>query len=135
LIDLDHFKAVNDTLGHDAGDLLLQDVAARLQEALRPDDTVARLGGDEFAVLLPDTGHDGAVQVAEKIRAALAGPFTILGRCVEIGGSVGVARAPAHASEGTALLRCADVAMYAAKRSRAGHAVYAPAYDEGLIPE
>ncbi len=134
LIDLDHFKAVNDTLGHDAGDLLLRDVAARLQEVLRPDDTVARLGGDEFAVLLPDTGPDGAVQVADKIRSSLAAPFVITGRCVEIGGSVGVALAPTHGAEGTALLRRADVAMYVAKRSRAGHAVYAPAYDERLNP-
>ncbi len=129
LIDLNRFKDVNDTLGHDAGDALLQAVAARMRDALRASDTVARLGGDEFAVLLPDTAEAGAAHAAAKIVAALTTPVNVGGHRVEAGGSVGIACYPAHGTDAATLLRHADVAMYEAKRSGSGMAVYAPERD------
>jgi len=124
LLDLDRFKAVNDTLGHHAGDALLRQVAARMQDAVRTSDTVARLGGDEFAVLLPGTDRDGAVRATQMLLAALAAPVTVEGQTVHVGASIGVALAPAQGSEATVLLRHADVAMYVAKRGGSGYAVY-----------
>ncbi|HZF68749.1 MAG TPA: EAL domain-containing protein [Gemmatirosa sp.] len=119
-LDLDDFKAVNDSLGHDAGDRLLGQVAARLRLATRGCDTVARLGGDEFAILLEDAhGADEATAVADRIAAALCRPVAIVGREVSVGGSIGIALdEPAITAD--ALLRNADIAMYAAKS--AGHA-------------
>ncbi len=130
LFDLDHFKEVNDTLGHHAGDLLLQDVAARLVEAVRASDTVARLGGDEFAVLLPDADAAGAVTAVGAILAALKQPFLVEGQRVEVGASIGVALAPAHGTDVETLLQHADVAMYTAKRAGHGHALYDADQDE-----
>jgi len=129
LLDLDRFKVINDTLGHHAGDALLRQVAARVQDSLRTSDTVGRLGGDEFAVLLPGTDASGAILVAHAILAALAVPLELEGQTVHVGGSVGVALAPAHGSEGASLLRRADVAMYVAKRAGSGYAVYDPLHD------
>ena len=124
LLDLDRFKAVNDTLGHQAGDALLQQVAARLQGALRISDTVARLGGDEFAVLLPGADRDGAVQATQTLLAALVAPVRLEGQTVQVGASIGVALAPAQGREAAVLLRHADRAMYVAKRGGSGYAVY-----------
>jgi len=132
LLDLDGFKRVNDTLGHEAGDLLLQEVARRLQATLRASDTVARLGGDEFAVLLPGTDEEGAVVTANKILAALTMPIRV-GASVEVGASVGVALrlvGSGDSEQAAALLRRADAAMYRAKRTRCGYAVYTPGVDD-----
>ncbi|HEY8816554.1 MAG TPA: EAL domain-containing protein [Candidatus Dormibacteraeota bacterium] len=127
LLDLDRFKDINDALGHDRGDTLLQEVTARLRGVLRATDTIARLGGDEFAVLTTDAKHpDDVVATARKILAALEGPFAIADQMVETGASIGIALYPVHGDDPTTLLRRADVAMYMAKRSGGGHAVYAP---------
>jgi diguanylate cyclase (GGDEF)-like protein/PAS domain S-box-containing protein len=127
LLDLDRFKDINDALGHDRGDSLLQEVTARLRGVLRATDTIARLGGDEFAVLTTDAKHpDDIVATARKILAALEGPFAIADQMVETGASIGIAMYPLHGDDPSTLLRRADVAMYVAKRSGGGYAVYAP---------
>ena len=132
LLDLDRFKEINDTFGHHHGDLLLQQVATRLRQTVRPTDVVGRLGGDEFAVLLLDEAGPGALIVAAKIGAALALPYTIEGQTFHVAASIGVALAPEHGRDATTLLRRADVAMYAAKQSRQGFALYTPEQDAAL---
>jgi diguanylate cyclase (GGDEF)-like protein/PAS domain S-box-containing protein len=115
-LDLDKFKLVNDTLGHDVGDELLQQVAARMQACVRESDTVARIGGDEFIVLLrtvDDASH--AISVAEKIRAALGQPFALAGQSLTISCSIGIALYPEHGQDGVELSKNADIAMYQAK--------------------
>jgi diguanylate cyclase (GGDEF)-like protein len=124
LMDLDRFKYVNDVLGHQYGDVVLQEVAERLTGLLRDSDTVARLGGDEFAVLLPRTSAVSAMAVASKITTALETPMVIEGQNVDIGASIGIATFPEHGANAAILLREADVAMYAAKRARAGVMVF-----------
>jgi diguanylate cyclase (GGDEF)-like protein/PAS domain S-box-containing protein len=116
-IDLDRFKPVNDTLGHQVGDLLLKAVAKRMQDSVRASDTVARIGGDEFVVLLPAIGDDrDAMQVAEKVRIALNEPFDLPGgHTVRISSSTGIAIYPDHATDEIALAKCADDAMYLSK--------------------
>lgn len=115
-IDLDRFKPVNDTLGHAVGDMLLQQVAARMQACVRESDTVARLGGDEFALLLPSIEEaNDALLVAEKIRQALCLPFDLSGHSVSISCSIGIAVVPEHGHSETQLTKCADDAMYRAK--------------------
>ena len=117
LIDLDRFKEVNDTLGHDHGDELLVEVAQRLRGVLRRGDVLARLGGDEFAVLAPNLPHRGALgEVATRLHAALMRPFDVRGVTVELGGSIGIAVHGSHGGDMSTLLRRADVAMYEAKR-------------------
>ncbi|HEY0338827.1 MAG TPA: diguanylate cyclase, partial [Burkholderiales bacterium] len=130
LMDLDRFKDVNDTLGHHVGDLLLQEIAARCAAVLlRESDTVARLGGDEFAILLPVGDIHGAQVIARKILSALEQPMTLEGQQVIVGGSIGIASYPEHGDEIHTLLRHADMAMYAAKRSSSGYTIYDPRYD------
>ncbi|MFL5590261.1 MAG: putative bifunctional diguanylate cyclase/phosphodiesterase [Ktedonobacteraceae bacterium] len=129
LLDLDRFKEVNDTLGHDVGDLLLQEIGPRLQRYLRPTDLLTRLGGDEFAIVLPGTDATGALQVARCLLSALDAPFLVDDHAFNIGGSIGIALTPEHGFEVTTLLRCADVAMYVAKRTQSGQMVYAPEID------
>ena len=129
LLDLDRFKVINDTLGHQAGDALLQQVAARMRNAVRSSDTVARLGGDEFALLLPETDRDGAVRATQTLLTALVAPMMLEGQMVHVGASIGMALAPAQGSDAGALLRHADVAMYVAKRAGSGYAVYDPRHD------
>ncbi|MBK8906633.1 MAG: EAL domain-containing protein [Rhodospirillales bacterium] len=125
MLDLDRFKEVNDTLGHPAGDALLCDVARRLRTSMRTSDVVARLGGDEFAAVLPaGSGEDRARRVARRIAESLRDPFTYDGVVIEIGGSIGIALYPEHGREKERLLQCADVAMYAAKESQCGIALY-----------
>jgi diguanylate cyclase (GGDEF)-like protein/PAS domain S-box-containing protein len=126
MIDLNGFKQVNDTRGHEIGDCLLQEVAKRLLAIMRAGDTVARLGGDEFAVVLPQADEAGATRVANKIRAALAPPIALRGRETYIGGSVGIAVLGEHADDVETLQRAADLAMYVAKAAGGGFAVYAP---------
>ena len=131
VMDMDRFKEVNDSLGHQSGDLLLQQVAARLRGALRQSDTVARLGGDEFGVL-PFGVQDvqGSVLAAQKILGARDLPFTLGEATVEVGLSIGIAQYPQHGRDAETLMRRADVAMYVAKRTKSGHAVYSPDQDE-----
>jgi len=123
-VDLDHFKPINDELGHEVGDWLLRAAAQRVQGCLRESDTAARLGGDEFVVLLPDVqSAEAALSVAEKIRVALAQEFvTDQGVALQISSSFGVAIYPDHAQVDKDLLRLGDEAMYRAKK-RCGNAV------------
>jgi diguanylate cyclase (GGDEF)-like protein/PAS domain S-box-containing protein len=130
VMDLDRFKDVNDTFGHQAGDLLLREAAARLRHELRDVDTVARLGGDEFAILLQGTEEEGADQVARKIIETLQRPFEIGGEVHEIAVSIGIALCPRHGEDVDTLLRRADIAMYVAKRSSSGAAVYSEQREE-----
>jgi diguanylate cyclase (GGDEF)-like protein/PAS domain S-box-containing protein len=117
-IDLDGFKAVNDSLGHAAGDALLQQVARRLKSRTRDSDTVARMGGDEFAVILPEIRDpDGALHIAATLVASLAEAFDLVQGQASISGSIGVALYPQHADSVATLTQCADLAMYAAKNS------------------
>ena len=129
LLDLDRFKEVNDTFGHQAGDVLLREIGPRLRGVLRASDVLARLGGDEFALLLPETGAAAAVGVAEKLLHALDEPFGVDGYEFQIGGSIGIASFPVDGLSPTDLMRRADVAMYAAKRANLGTAVYATELD------
>lgn len=131
LMDLDHFKEVNDTFGHHVGDLLLKEVGPHLRSELRGGDTLARLGGDEFAILLPGAGAAVAAAIAERLIAALERPFVIGGQALSVGASIGIACSPEHASDGETLLRRADVAMYVAKRAPGRYATYAAEQDEG----
>jgi diguanylate cyclase (GGDEF)-like protein len=115
-IDLDRFKTINDTLGHDAGDQLLQEVAKRLKDCLRESDTVARLGGDEFVILLEGLHQKGVVgQVAHKMLVALAKPFALLGQEFRVTASIGISTFPAGGEDEQSLMKNADVAMYHAK--------------------
>ncbi|MEU4423488.1 sensor domain-containing diguanylate cyclase [Actinoplanes sp. NPDC024001] len=121
LLDLNGFKQVNDTVGHHAGDVLLQLVAKRLENTVRHPDLVARLGGDEFSVLLTgDPDEHAAVRAGERICERLREPFDIEGQEVRIGASIGVALFPSHAIEFSALMRDADASMYQAKRGGGG---------------
>ncbi|HEX7509320.1 MAG TPA: diguanylate cyclase [Polyangia bacterium] len=125
-IDLDGFKPINDTEGHETGDWLLKAVAQRLSECLREYDTAARLGGDEFVILLPDlTQSEDAAQVAERIRTSLASPFlTDDKRRLEISASIGVSLFPDHAESARDLLHASDEAMYSAKKSGRNRVVH-----------
>jgi len=114
-LDLDGFKQVNDTLGHDAGDQLLAQVGKRFAGCLRDGDVLARLGGDEFIVLLPEVTADGAAMVARRLEACLTEPFGLAGGTVTVGASVGLAMRPAGQSTPEDLLREADEAMYRVK--------------------
>jgi diguanylate cyclase (GGDEF)-like protein/PAS domain S-box-containing protein len=126
VVDLDGFKAVNDTLGHAAGDAALQEVANRLRQALRNADQSYRLGGDEFAALLvPEKNElrDGPRAAAAKILHVLSRPMRVSGRDFRIGASIGIALFPRHGQEAGALVRKADAAMYAAKSNNASIAM------------
>nr|WP_229499417.1 EAL domain-containing protein [Pseudoduganella ginsengisoli] len=121
-IDLDHFKKINDTHGHQTGDLLLVAVANRLRDMLREVDTIARLGGDEFIIVTDcDSTPETAAIVAVRIVEALAAPFMLAGKTVHTGTSVGVAMYPADGEDSATLLRHADTAMYAAKSQGRGN--------------
>ena len=127
ILDLDDFKEVNDTLGHQQGDKLLAEVATRLSSVVGDAGTVARLGGDEFAVLLPDTAEEERVlRIGRRILRALEQPMALDGLEIEVSGSLGIALAPTHAHEQAALLKRADMAMYDAKTSTRGLRLYEP---------
>ena len=139
LIDLDRFKYVNDTLGHQAGDVLLTEVAQKFRTILRETDTIARLGGDEFAVILDgstlaqssETGSlsDAIDTICNRLNSAFEGQLRISNYEVEVGLSTGVSIFPDHASDIHELLRCSAVAMYVAKRTKCGHFIYTPHSD------
>ncbi|MFZ4550183.1 MAG: putative bifunctional diguanylate cyclase/phosphodiesterase [Aquabacterium sp.] len=129
-VDLDHFKDVNDSLGHEAGDELLCLASERLQSCLEPGALLARRGGDEFVLVQPGADEAHAIQLAAQAVTLLAAPFNVRGRSLVLGGSVGVAVAPQHGRSRAELLRCADVAMYQAKaHGRGCHALYAQDLD------
>jgi diguanylate cyclase (GGDEF)-like protein len=129
-IDLERFKEVNDTLGHDWGNELLTVVARRLDEAVSPHELVARLGGDEFGVLSVRALHErAALELAERLQNVIAQPVEIAGVSLEVRGSIGIALAPAHGTTREELLRRADIAMYAAKRCGEPQ-VYSPELNE-----
>jgi diguanylate cyclase (GGDEF)-like protein len=130
LMDLDHFKEINDTLGHDRGDRLLQQVGSRLGKTLRESDTVARLGGDEFAVLLPLAESEHATLVARKIMKALEEPFVIDNLPIAVEASIGIALYPDHGENADSLIQRADVAMYVAKHAKSGFMIYRPELDQ-----
>lgn len=122
-LDLDRFKAVNDTIGHAGGDELLRQVAARLRASVRGNDTVARLGGDEFTMILTSCGTAATVsRTAERILADLGRPFELNGQSFSVGASVGIALYPAHGTDAADLLQRADTALYRAKHE--GRGVY-----------
>ncbi len=134
LIDLDHFKEINDTLGHYVGDQLIREVGCRLRDSLREGDSVARLGGDEFAVLACDLDScEDAEEVARRVVASLALPFTIDGVRLDVQASVGIALAPEHGLDVTTLMQRADVALYAAKVHRGCFALYSPEGDRHSV--
>ena len=121
MLDLDRFKDVNDTLGHESGDRVLAELAGRLEDAVRLDDVVGRIGGDEFAVVLPDAGDHATVEaVARRILDACAEPVEDEGMLLRVGASIGMVLAPEHGDESSLLLRRVDAAMYRAKEARVG---------------
>ncbi|HUP59316.1 MAG TPA: EAL domain-containing protein [Thermoanaerobaculia bacterium] len=125
LMDLDRFKEVNDTFGHHFGDMLLKQVAFRLQNQMRGADMVARLGGDEFAVVIPDPADaSAAAKAARRILNALELPFVVEGQVLDVGASIGIALYPTHGTDVRSLLRGADVAMYSAKQSQSGYSFH-----------
>ncbi len=128
-VDLDRFKRINDTLGHEMGDQLLVEVSRRLYDCLREDDTVARMGGDEFVVLLSEVGMpDDAAYIARRITAALTRPMSLGGRELVVTASVGISIYPEDGRTASTLIKNADTAMYRAKESgRNGYQMYAPA--------
>jgi diguanylate cyclase len=127
LMDLDRFKEINDTLGHQCGDAVLRELGPRLVEAMGPDAVVARLGGDEFGILLPPgRDSDAALEsAAGQISRALAEPFALDELSLTVAASIGAARFPDDGADANALLRCADIAMYAAKDAQAEYKLYA----------
>ncbi len=129
MIDLDHFKEVNDTLGHLVGDQLLIRVGERFQGVLREPDTLGRLGGDEFAVVLPHASREDALTVAEKLQSSLRQPVTVDQNSFSVAASIGISFYPAHGPDPSSLLRSADIAMYVAKRAHDDYAVYEPELD------
>lgn len=125
-LDLDGFKQINDTHGHDVGDRVLQDVAKRLRDGVRGGDSVGRRGGDEFLVLMLEVQDDAsALTLATKLGEQIAAPIVVDGVRLAVGTSIGIAVYPEDARTAAELLRCADVAMYVAKKGRLGVARYA----------
>src|SRR5712691_32876 len=131
ILDLDRCKEVNDTLGHHNGDLLLQEIGARLGSSLRDGDSVARLGGDEFGLLLPTVAEPSdALAVGEKVREALRQAFALEGVTLDLEASIGIALYPEHGQDVDTLLQRADVAMYLAKEDHTGRELYSAERDE-----
>ena len=136
MMDLDHFKEINDTLGHTIGDQVLCEIGPRLTPLLRPGDTLARLGGDEFMVLLPGAGNAQVKEVTSRILAGMREPFALGELTVTVDASVGIVNYPAHGEDAETLVQRADIAMYLAKGRGGGEALYDPAddpYDPGRL--
>ena len=132
ILDLDDFKAINDTLGHEFGDLVLKQIAQRLQSAIGDDATLARLGGDEFAILV-DGGQAAAEACAERVLAAVDRPLEIDALALQVGASIGIACFPQDGHTAQELMRHADIALYCAKASDVAFQTYAEEYDEYSI--
>ncbi|MDE3207703.1 MAG: bifunctional diguanylate cyclase/phosphodiesterase, partial [Pseudomonadota bacterium] len=129
LMDLDRFKEVNDTLGHDYGDDLLQQVGVRLRQALLPSDTVARLGGDEFGILLPHlASHEAIDPVIRALHDSLDTPFMMDNIPIAVEASMGVALVPEHADSANVLMQRADIALYRAKGLASDYTIYSPRF-------
>jgi diguanylate cyclase (GGDEF)-like protein len=133
ILDLNRFKEINDTLGHDVGDEVLRTVSMRLQRIIRRGDTVARLGGDEFAVLMTDLDAEAVEQAVKRILFTLSEVFNIDNHELFIDASIGVSLYPNHADNADALFRSADMAMYTARKSGGGYMVYEPHMDNSSI--
>jgi diguanylate cyclase (GGDEF)-like protein len=133
VVDLDHFKEINDTLGHHVGDQVIEATAARLSAALGAGSTLCRLGGDEFAVLVPEIEPAGVLAAAQLVLTALTAPVTADGVRIDVGASIGVAVAPEHGTDTTTLLRRADVALYAAKEDRNSVRLYSVDDDRNTV--
>lgn len=129
-LDLDRFKEINDTFGHEHGDTLLQQIGPRLRSALSDEDLVVRLGGDEFAVLLARGDREHASAIARKLLLNLQTPFVVASHRLDVGASIGVSVVPDDATDPATLLRCADIAMYVAKRDRSGFALHSTDQDQ-----
>jgi diguanylate cyclase (GGDEF)-like protein/PAS domain S-box-containing protein len=134
-LDLDHFKSINDSLGHAIGDILLQEVATRLQQCLRQEDTVSRLGGDEFIIIMPDMeGPDQAVVAAQRIIEALERPFVLKGHELYVTASLGITMFPADGEGLETLVKNADMAMYRAKeQGRNTYQLYTPSMNKRVL--
>lgn len=128
-MDLDRFKNINDTLGHEVGDYVLKQVADRLRSVLSDRDVLARLGGDEFAILLHDGRAERALALAREVSGLLRKPFWYDSQSLDVGVSIGVARAPEHGRDALSLLRNAEQAMYASKRDHVMVVEYSPVAD------
>jgi diguanylate cyclase (GGDEF)-like protein len=135
LMDLDRFKEINDTLGHHYGDMLLRELGPRLVEAVGPGGVVARLGGDEFAVLPAEKADDPAVleAISARLFGSIQRPFQVDELSLEVGASLGVARFPQDGDDSHALLRCADIAMYAAKEAQSDFKFYSADQDRHSV--
>ncbi len=129
-VDLNHFKEINDSFGHPAGDQLLRQLGVRLSTSLRDSDLLVRLGGDEFAVVLVDGDSEYATTVAERLTASLEEPFALDVVKAHISASIGIAMAPTDATDSGGLVWCADVAMYRAKLGNSSFAIYERNLDE-----
>lgn len=131
ILDLDRFKEINDTLGHNNGDRVIKEVSARLRSIIPESDTVARLGGDEFAIVLSKTaGERDATEMVRKFEEALHAPFMLEGVKLDIQASVGIVFYPEHGTDAYTLLQRADVAMYVAKQNHSGCVVYSATLDQ-----
>jgi len=133
LMDLNHFKVINDTLGHHVGDMILKKIAARLQMGVKSYDTVARMGGDEFLVLLTDVDEKLAMSIANRLLDIVRRPLSVEGHNFDIGMSIGVALYPRDGDDPDQLIQRADVAMYSAKALSSGIAMYEPGLDNNSV--
>jgi diguanylate cyclase len=131
-VDLDHFKEINDSFGHAAGDQLLRQIGPRIHACLDERDLLVRVGGDELAIILVDSGEPRAVSVAKQVSDAIREPFVLEMVTVRIAASIGIALAAAHAEDPAGLMHCADQAMYRAKDSGEWYAVYDPGIDREI---
>jgi len=135
LIDLDHFKVINDTLGHHFGDLLLQQVGDRLTEIVKVTDTVARLGGDEFALYLPNATQEQTIEIANQILITMEQPFILDDHVLSISLSQGIVNYPDHGDNVQTLMKKADISMYTAKRKDSGYCIFSSELDTHTIEE
>ena len=133
LIDLNDFKKINETLGHDKGDLLLKLITRRFQEHLQKNETLSRLGGDEFVIILPDTEADAASTYAAKLLEILSTEFDLDNTKIAVNASIGIAAYPEHGKDNSTLLRHADQAMYHAKENKRGITIYNPSDDDSSL--